>query len=66
MAKVEIGVYNVCIMYPAKKAFIQDTVLATTNIRAFMKALKASKWASVDVDDVLYHTDRVSSFDIEK
>ena len=66
MSKIQLGVYNVCIMYPAKKEFIQTSVSATTNIRAFMKALKASKWANVDVDKVLYHTDRISCFDVEE
>ena len=66
MAKIQLTVYNVCIMYPAKKEYIQTSVAATTNVKAFMKALKASKWANVDVDKVLFHTDKVAFFDVEE
>lgn len=57
-----LGIYNVTILYPEKQAFIRTDVTATTNIRAFMKVLKASKWKDVNVDDVLYHTEKISEF----
>lgn len=57
-----LGIYDVVLLLPAKDEFIRTTVSATNNVRAYMKALKASKWADKNPDDVLYHTEKLSEF----
>ena len=63
---VTLNIYDVVIMNSGKKTFIRTTVQAKTKPRAFMKALAASKWKDVDVDDVSYHCEPITYFDIEK
>lgn len=57
-----LGIYNVTLLNVAKKAFVRVDVTAKDNVRAYMKALKASKWANEDPDTILYHTDKISEF----
>ena len=62
MAKKNLTVFDVVIMYPDKGEFIKTTVQAKTNVRAFMRALANSKWKAVDIDDVLYHTNALADY----
>ena len=66
MALVTLNVYDVVIMNPAAKTFIRTTVQAKNKVRAFMIALAASKWKSVCPDDVTYHCDEITYFEIDK
>jgi len=61
--KINYTVYDVTIIHPAEKAFIRQNVVATNDTRAFMKVLaNNSKWSKLDVDDIEYTVNPISSF----
>ena len=66
MSLVTLKVYDVTIMNSADKSFIRTTVQALNKVRAFMIALAASKWKAVCPDDVTYHCEEITYFDVEK
>jgi len=62
----KLTVYDVTITYPEKKEFVRETIVASTNVRAFMKVLAGSKFKNLDPDAVLYHTEQITSFKSEE
>jgi len=57
-----LSVYNVTLLLPEKTEFQRIDVVASNNIRAYLKALSVSKWKALDPDKVLYHTEKISEF----
>lgn len=58
----QLSVYNVTLLFPEKTEFVRTDVVASNNIRAYLKALKASKWKDSDPDTILYHTEKIADF----
>lgn len=57
-----LSVYNVTLLLPEKTEFVRIDVVASNNVRAYLKALSQSKWKTLDPDKVLYHTEKISDF----